>query len=37
MHPAMLSWDIGPFMSEKIEAYFKTQNIPIMMRYFDPS
>ena len=29
--------DIGLFMREKIETYFKSQNIPIIMRYFDPS
>jgi len=29
--------DIGPFMREKIETYFKSQSIPIIMRYFDPS
>jgi 6-phosphofructokinase 1 len=29
--------DIGPFMREKIEAYFKAEGIPVVMRYFDPS
>lgn len=29
--------DIGPFLREKIETYFKTEGIPIAMRYFDPS
>jgi 6-phosphofructokinase 1 len=29
--------DIGLYMREKIEAYFKSQKIPIIMRYFDPS
>jgi 6-phosphofructokinase 1 len=29
--------DIGLFMREKIESYFKSQNLPIIMRYFDPS
>jgi 6-phosphofructokinase 1 len=29
--------DIGLFMRDKIEAYFKSQNFPIIMRYFDPS
>jgi 6-phosphofructokinase 1 len=29
--------DIGPFLREKIEAYFKAENVPIVMRYFDPS
>ena len=29
--------DIGLFMREKIETYFKSQGIPIIMRYFDPS
>lgn len=29
--------DIGIYMREKIEAYFKSQNLPILMRYFDPS
>lgn len=31
------SRDIGLFMREKIEAYFKDQKIPIVMRYIDPS
>ncbi len=29
--------DIGPFLREKIEAYFKACNMPVVMRYFDPS
>lgn len=29
--------DIGLFMREKIENYFKTEKIPVVMRYMDPS
>jgi 6-phosphofructokinase 1 len=29
--------DIGPFLRERIESYFREANIPIVMRYFDPS
>jgi 6-phosphofructokinase 1 len=29
--------DIGLLLRERIEAYFKQANIPIVMRYFDPS
>jgi len=29
--------DIGPFLREKIEAFFKAEGIRIVMRYFDPS
>jgi 6-phosphofructokinase 1 len=29
--------DIGLFMRQKIETYFRSQDIPIIMRYFDPS
>jgi 6-phosphofructokinase 1 len=29
--------DIGPFLRAKIEAYFKKENVPIVLRYFDPS
>jgi len=29
--------DIGPFLREKIEAFFKAEGIPIVVRYFDPS
>jgi 6-phosphofructokinase 1 len=29
--------DIGPFLREKIEAFFKSEGIPIVIRYFDPS
>jgi 6-phosphofructokinase 1 len=29
--------DIGPFLREKIETYFKAEQIPVVMRYFDPS
>ena len=29
--------DIGSFLRGQIEAYFKAEKIPIVMRYFDPS
>ncbi len=29
--------DFGPFLREKIEAFFKAEGIPVVMRYFDPS
>jgi 6-phosphofructokinase 1 len=29
--------DIGPFLRERIEAWFKAGKIPVVMRYFDPS
>jgi 6-phosphofructokinase 1 len=29
--------DIGLFLREGIEAYFRAQNIPVVVRYFDPS
>jgi 6-phosphofructokinase 1 len=29
--------DIGGFLREKIESYFKAEGIPVVMRYFDPS
>lgn len=29
--------DIGLFLREKIEAYFRFHNMPVVMRYFDPS
>ncbi|MFL6530909.1 MAG: ATP-dependent 6-phosphofructokinase [Chthoniobacterales bacterium] len=29
--------DIGPFLREKIETFFKKEGIPIVVRYFDPS
>ncbi len=29
--------DIGSFLRGQIEAYFKAENIPVVMRYFDPS
>jgi len=29
--------DIGPFLHQKIEEWFKARNIPFVMRYFDPS
>ena len=29
--------DIALFLRERIEAYFKSEKIPIVMRYFDPS
>ncbi len=28
--------DIGPFLREKIETYFKAEKIPFVMRYIDP-
>ena len=28
--------DIGPFLRDRIEAHFKTEKIPVVMRYFDP-
>ena len=28
--------DIGVFLRQKIEAWFKARNIPVVMRYFDP-
>ena len=31
------SKDIGNFLRERIEAYFKAEDIPFAMRYFDPS
>jgi len=31
------SKDIGLFLREKIEAYFKAENVPFVLRYFDPS
>jgi 6-phosphofructokinase 1 len=31
------SKDIGLFMRESIESFFKAENIPIVMRYIDPS
>src|SRR5215471_14310202 len=30
-------WDVGLFLREKIEQWFKARNIPFVMRYFDPS
>jgi len=29
--------DVGPFLREKIEAFFKAEGIPVAVRYFDPS
>jgi 6-phosphofructokinase 1 len=29
--------DIGPYLCEKITSYFKTEGIPVVIRYFDPS
>jgi 6-phosphofructokinase 1 len=29
--------DIGVFLRNRIEAYFKTEGIPVALRYFDPS
>ena len=29
--------DIGPFLCERIKSYFKAENIPVVLRYFDPS
>ncbi len=29
--------DIGLFLRDRIEGYFKAENLPIVMRYFDPS
>jgi 6-phosphofructokinase 1 len=29
--------DIGPFLREKITAFFEAEKIPIVLRYFDPS
>jgi 6-phosphofructokinase 1 len=29
--------DIGQFLRSKIEAFFKTEGIPVVIRYFDPS
>ena len=29
--------DIGPFLREKIESYFKGEGAPVVVRYFDPS
>jgi 6-phosphofructokinase 1 len=29
--------DIGIFMREKIESYFREEKVPIIMRYFDPN
>lgn len=29
--------DIGPYLRQRIEAYFKAEGIPVVMRYIDPS
>jgi len=31
------SQDIGLFLRDRIEKYFKSENIPVVMRYIDPS
>ncbi len=31
------SKDIGLFLRDRIEAYFKAENVPFVLRYFDPS
>jgi 6-phosphofructokinase 1 len=31
------SADIGLFMKDRIESYFKAENVPLVMRYIDPS
>lgn len=31
------SKDIGAFLRDRIDAYFKAENVPFAMRYFDPS
>jgi 6-phosphofructokinase 1 len=31
------SKDIGLFLKDRIESYFKSENIPVVMRYIDPS
>jgi 6-phosphofructokinase 1 len=33
----ILHKDIGPFLKEKIASYFQEQNIPISLKYIDPS
>ena len=29
--------DIGPFLRERIEGFFRAEGIPVVLRYFDPS
>jgi 6-phosphofructokinase 1 len=29
--------DIGPFLCEKIQSFFKAEGLPVVLRYFDPS
>ena len=29
--------DIGPFLCERIKSYFKAEDMPVVLRYFDPS
>lgn len=29
--------DIGPFLCDQIKAYFQTEGMPVVIRYFDPS
>jgi 6-phosphofructokinase 1 len=29
--------DIGPFLRDKVEAFFKAEGVPVVIRYFDPS
>ncbi len=29
--------DIGPFLCKRIKSYFKAEDIPVVLRYFDPS
>lgn len=29
--------DIGPYLRQKIETYFKAEGMPVVVRYFDPS
>jgi 6-phosphofructokinase 1 len=29
--------DVGPFLRERIETYFRAEGIPVVMRYLDPS
>ncbi len=29
--------DIGPFLRERIETFFRSEGIPVIVRYFDPS
>jgi 6-phosphofructokinase 1 len=29
--------DVGPLLCERIKSYFKSEGIPVVLRYFDPS